>query len=104
MRSYALRSSVDFGVAPMSSCPRSSDRNGTINGSMITIAIATQRQGWVVTNRAHAPQRPPAAANLAGIVNLGTRSESMWRPIAARIAGSSVIAARTAVMTATADA
>ena len=53
--------SVDFGVAPMSSCPRSSERNGTINGSRIAIAIATQRQGWVVTNRAHAPQRPPAA-------------------------------------------
>jgi hypothetical protein len=81
-----------------------SEKKGITRIPRIRNVIPTADHGWLVTHLAHPPQKPRSTGFGFGRRKAGTRAESMWRPTAARIAGSSVIAASTAVRTARADA
>ena len=99
-RSNAWRSVVFVGVTPMSSCPRCSENSGMIRGARIASATTPQITGCRVTVPAQRAHRPVPAALGRGRRKAGSRAPNTCRPSSDTTAGSSVIAAVTAVSTA----
>ena len=102
IRSKACRSVVSWGVAPMSSWPRCSENIGTIRGASSASATSPQASGWAVTVAAHRLQSVAAPGRVLGRRKAGSFAPNACLPASDSIAGSSVIAASTAVNTATA--